>query len=130
LPWRHAMKVSRRFKQLLAAMSLEEKTHAVVNFARRIAEVNEGEVAMLHAVPTQSHRLHRPIYRPAKAGGATEAHAEAVARQDARGACQAASRPRALASDDAARVQFCERNSRGAARARRGSDRRVEVDRE
>lgn len=75
------MKVSRRFKKLLAAISLEERTHAVVNFARRIAEVNEGEVMLLHAVPTQSYRLHRAIYRPEEAGGANEEHAETVARQ-------------------------------------------------
>jgi nucleotide-binding universal stress UspA family protein len=75
------MKVSRRFKKLLAAISLEERTHAVVNFARRIAEVNEGEVVLLHAVPTQSYRLHRPVYRPEEAGGANEEHAESVARQ-------------------------------------------------
>jgi nucleotide-binding universal stress UspA family protein len=71
------MKVSRRFKKLLAAISLEERTPAVVNFARRIAEVNEGEVVLLHAVPTQSYRLHRPVYRPEEAGGANEEHARA-----------------------------------------------------
>jgi nucleotide-binding universal stress UspA family protein len=75
------MKVSRRFKKLLAAISLEETTNAVVNFARRIAEVNEGEVVLLHAVPTQSYRLHRPIYRPEEAGGANEEHAETMARR-------------------------------------------------
>ena len=75
------MKISRRFKKLLAAVSLEERTNAVVNFARRIAEVNEGEVVLLHAVPTQSYRLHRPVYRPEEAGGANEEHAETIARQ-------------------------------------------------
>lgn len=75
------MKPSRRFKKLLAPISLEERTKAVINFARRIAEVNEGEVVLLHAVPTQSYRLHRAIYRPEEAGGANEEHAENVARQ-------------------------------------------------
>jgi nucleotide-binding universal stress UspA family protein len=75
------MRVSRRFKRLLAAFSLEERTNAVINFARRIAEVNEGEVTLLHAVPTQSYRLHRAVYRPEEAGGANEEHAETVARQ-------------------------------------------------
>ncbi len=70
------MRVSRRFKRLLAAFSLEERTNAVINFARRIAEVNEGEVVLLHAVPLQSYRLHRAVYRPEEAGGANEEHAE------------------------------------------------------
>jgi nucleotide-binding universal stress UspA family protein len=73
------MKPTRRFTKLLAPMSLEEKTEAVINFVRRIAEVNEGEAVLLHVVPTQSYRLHRPIYRPDESGGADEEYAAKVA---------------------------------------------------
>jgi nucleotide-binding universal stress UspA family protein len=75
------MKPSRRFTKLLAPISLEEPTDAVVNFARRIAEVNEGEVVLLHVVPKQSYRLHRAIYRPEESGGADEEFADRVARE-------------------------------------------------
>jgi nucleotide-binding universal stress UspA family protein len=73
------MKPTRRFTKLLAPLSLEEKTDAVINFVRRIAEVNEGEAVLLHVVPTQSYRLHRPIYRPDESGGADEEYAAKVA---------------------------------------------------
>jgi nucleotide-binding universal stress UspA family protein len=73
------MKPFRRFTKLLAPISLTEQTDAVVNFARRIAEVNEGEVVLLHVVPKQSYRLHRPIYRPEESGGADEEYAAKVA---------------------------------------------------
>jgi nucleotide-binding universal stress UspA family protein len=73
------MKPTRRFIKLLAPISLEEKTEAVINFVRRIAEVNEGEAVLLHVVPTQSYRLHRPIYRPEESGGADEEYAAKVA---------------------------------------------------
>jgi len=75
------MKPSRRFTKLLAPISLVERTDAVVNFARRIGEVNEGEVVLLHLVPKQSYRLHRAIYRPEESGGANEDYAERVARE-------------------------------------------------
>jgi nucleotide-binding universal stress UspA family protein len=74
------MKPTRRFTKLLAPLSLEERTDAVINWVRRIAEVNEGEVVLFHVVPTQSYRLHRPIYRPEESGGANEEHAEKAAR--------------------------------------------------
>ncbi|HSD11176.1 MAG TPA: universal stress protein, partial [Candidatus Binatia bacterium] len=73
------MKPTRRFTKLLAPISLEEKTDAVINFVRRIAEVNEGEAVLLHVVPTQSYRLHRPIYRPGESGGADEEYAAKMA---------------------------------------------------
>ncbi len=73
------MKPTRRFTKLLAPISLEEKTEAVINFVRRIAEVNQGEAVLLHVVPTQSYRLHRPIYRPDESGGADEEYAAKVA---------------------------------------------------
>src|SRR5207247_9188928 len=76
-----AMKPSRRFTKLLAPISFSETTDAVVNHVRRIAEVNEGEVVLLHVVPTQSYRLHRAIYRPEEAGGAAVEHAEKVVRE-------------------------------------------------
>jgi nucleotide-binding universal stress UspA family protein len=75
------MKPSRRFTKLLAPISLTEQTDAVANFARRIAEVNKGEVVLLHVVPKQSYRLHRAIYRPEESGGANEEYAERVARE-------------------------------------------------
>src|SRR5436853_2528731 len=75
------MKPSRRFTKLLAPISFEETTDAVINHVRRIAEVNEGEVVLMHVVPTQSYRLHREIYRPEQAGGADEEHAEKVVRE-------------------------------------------------
>lgn len=74
------MKPTRRFTKLLAPISLEEKTAAVINWAGRIAEVNEGEVVLFHVVPTQSYRLHRAVYRPEESGGADEGHAEKAAR--------------------------------------------------
>src|SRR2546428_11388614 len=70
------MKPSRRFTKLLAPISFSETTDAVTNHVRRIAEVNEGEVVLLHVVPTQSYRLHRAIYRPEEAGGADGEHAD------------------------------------------------------
>jgi nucleotide-binding universal stress UspA family protein len=73
------MKPFRRFTKLLAPISLTEQTDAVVNFARRIAEVNEGEVVLLHVVPKQSYRLLRAIYRPEESGGANEDYADKVA---------------------------------------------------
>jgi nucleotide-binding universal stress UspA family protein len=73
------MKPSRRFTKLLAPISLAEQTDAVVNFARRIAEVNHGEVVLLHVVPKQSYRLHRAVYRPEESGGANEEYAAQVA---------------------------------------------------
>ena len=75
------MEPSRRFTKLLAPISFAEPTDAVTSFVRRIAEVNEGEVVLLHVVPTQSYRLHRAIYRPEEAGGADVEHAEKVARE-------------------------------------------------
>jgi nucleotide-binding universal stress UspA family protein len=75
------MKPTRRFTKLLAPISLQEKTNAVINFARRIAEVNEGEVVLFHVVPTQSYRLHRPIYHPEESGGADEEYAAKVASE-------------------------------------------------
>ncbi|HUE38749.1 MAG TPA: universal stress protein [Candidatus Binatia bacterium] len=75
------MRPSRRFTKLLAPISFSETTDAVVNHVRRIAEVNEGEVVLLHVVPTQSYRLHRAIYRPEEAGGADVEHAEKVSRE-------------------------------------------------
>jgi nucleotide-binding universal stress UspA family protein len=74
------MKPNRRFTKLLAPISFAEATDAVINHVRRIAEVNEGEVVLMHVVPTQSYRLHREIYRPELAGGADEEHAEKVVR--------------------------------------------------
>jgi len=74
------MKPTRRFTKLLAPISFEERTDAVINYVRRIAEVNDGEVILLHVVPTQSYRLHRQIYRPEEGGGANEEYAEKVAR--------------------------------------------------
>src|SRR2546423_15303735 len=73
------MKPSRRFTKLLAPISFSETTDAVTNHVRRIAEVNEGEVVLLHVVPTQSYRLHRAIYRPEEAGGADVEHADQIA---------------------------------------------------
>jgi nucleotide-binding universal stress UspA family protein len=75
------MTPSRRFTKLLAPLSLTEQTDAVANFARRIAEVNEGEVVLLHVVPKQSYRLHRAVYRAEESGGANEDYAERVARE-------------------------------------------------
>ena len=73
------MKPSRRFTKLLAPISFSETTDAVTNHVRRIAEVYEGEVVLLHVVPTQSYRLHRAIYRPEEAGGADVEHADKIA---------------------------------------------------
>src|ERR1051325_3192095 len=75
------MKPNRRFTRLLAPISFAEKTDAVINHVQRIAEVNEGEVVLMHVVPTQSYRLHRAVYRPEEAGGAAEEHAEKVVRE-------------------------------------------------
>jgi nucleotide-binding universal stress UspA family protein len=75
------MERSRRFTNLLTPISFSESSDAVVNHARRIGEVNDGEVVLLHVVPTQSYRLHRAIYRPEQAGGADVEHADKVARE-------------------------------------------------
>lgn len=72
---------TRRFRKLLTPVSFTEKTDAIFSYARRIAQVTEGSVALLHVVPTQSYRLMRSIYRPEESGGANADYAEKVARE-------------------------------------------------
>jgi nucleotide-binding universal stress UspA family protein len=71
----------RRFRKLLTPVSFSEHTDATFDYSRRIAQVNEGIVILLHVVPTQSYRLMRSVYRPEESGGANEDHAEQVSRE-------------------------------------------------
>lgn len=72
---------SRRFRKLLTPVSFTEATDAIFEYSRRIAQVNDGSVALLHVVPTQSYRLLRSVYRPEESGGANEDYAEKVSRE-------------------------------------------------
>jgi nucleotide-binding universal stress UspA family protein len=72
---------TRRFRKLLTPVSFTERTGAIFDYSRRIAQVTEGSVTLLHVVPTQSYRLLRSIYRPEESGGANEDHAEKVVRE-------------------------------------------------
>ncbi len=71
----------KRFRKLLTPVSFTEKTNAIFDYSRRIAQENEGTVTLLHAVPTQSFRLLAEFYRPEESGGANEDHAEEVSRE-------------------------------------------------
>ena len=73
--------MKRSFKKLLVPVSFRERTPAIFNYARRIGEVNQGEVTLVHAVPTQSYRLMSNVYRPEESGGANEDHAAKVSAE-------------------------------------------------
>ena len=72
---------TRRFRRLLTPVSFTERTDAVLDYSRRIAQVNNGLVSLLHVVPTQSYRLLRSVYRPEESGGANTDYAEKVAHE-------------------------------------------------
>jgi nucleotide-binding universal stress UspA family protein len=72
---------AKRFRKLLTPVSLAERTGAIFAYSRRIAQVNDGSVTLLHVVPTQSYRLMRSVYRPEESGGANEDHAEKISRE-------------------------------------------------
>jgi nucleotide-binding universal stress UspA family protein len=76
-----AQAMTRRFRKLLTPVSFTEQTDAIFSYSRRIAQVNDGNVILLHVVPTQSYRLLRDVYRPEESGGANADAAEKVARQ-------------------------------------------------
>ena len=76
-----AQATTRRFRKLLTPVSFTEKTDAIFAYSRRIAQVNEGNVILMHVVPTQNLRLVREIYRPHESGGADEEYAEKVSRE-------------------------------------------------
>ena len=73
--------MKRTFKKLLVPVSFRERTTAIFSYARRIAEVTQGEVTLVHAVPTQSYRLMSSVYRPEESGGANEEFAAKVTRE-------------------------------------------------
>jgi len=72
---------TRRFRKLLTPVSFTENTDAIFAYSRRIAQVNDGNVVLMHVVPTQSYRLLRDVYRPEESGGANADFAEGVARE-------------------------------------------------
>lgn len=72
---------TRRFRKLLIPVSFSEPTGATFDYSRRIAQVTDGSVTLLHVVPTQSYRLLRSVYRPEESGGANEDYAEKVSRE-------------------------------------------------
>lgn len=74
------MASKRPFKKVLVPVSFHERTPAIFSYARRAAEVNDGEITLFHAVPTQSYRLLASVYRPEESGGANEDHALRVAK--------------------------------------------------
>jgi nucleotide-binding universal stress UspA family protein len=76
-----AQATARRFRKLLTPVSFTEKTDAIFAYSRRIAQVNEGNVTLLHVVPTQSYRLLRDVYHPERSGGANADYAANVARE-------------------------------------------------
>jgi nucleotide-binding universal stress UspA family protein len=76
-----AQAMARRFRKLLTPVSFTEQTDAIFSYSRRIAQVNDGNVILLHVVPTQSYRLLRNVYRPEESGGANADAAEKVARE-------------------------------------------------
>jgi nucleotide-binding universal stress UspA family protein len=76
-----AQAMTRRFRKLLTPVSFTEQTDAIFSYSRRIAQVNDGNVILLHVVPTQSYRLLRDVYRPEQSGGANADAAEKVARE-------------------------------------------------
>jgi len=76
-----AQQIAKRFRKLLTPVSLTERTGGIFAYSRRIAQVNDGTVTLLHVVPTQSYRLLRSVYRPEESGGANVDHAEKVARE-------------------------------------------------
>lgn len=73
--------MTRPFRKLLTPVSLVERTDAIFAYSRRIAQVTDGKVILLHVVPTQSYRLLRDVYRPQESGGANSDYAEKVARE-------------------------------------------------
>jgi len=75
-----AQATTRRFRKLLTPVSFTEKTDAIFAYSRRIAQVNDGNVVLMHVVPTQSYRLMRQVYRPDESGGANADYADGVAR--------------------------------------------------
>ena len=75
-----AQATTRRFRKILTPVSFTETTDATFAYSRRIAQVNDGEVILLHVVPTQSYRLMRDVYRPEESGGANADAAERVSR--------------------------------------------------
>ncbi|MGH7823112.1 MAG: universal stress protein, partial [Candidatus Binatia bacterium] len=72
---------ARRFRRLLVPVSFSEPTNATFDYSRRIAQVNDGSVTLLHVVPTQSYRLLRSVYRPEESGGANQDYAEKVSSE-------------------------------------------------
>ncbi|MGH7820523.1 MAG: universal stress protein, partial [Candidatus Binatia bacterium] len=72
---------TRRFRKLLTPVSFSESTDAIFDYSRRIAQVTDGSVTLLHVVPTQSYRLNRSVYRPEESGGADANYAEKVSRE-------------------------------------------------